>query len=59
MSITAEKKAELIKDNATGKADTGSPEVRCIKKLSFEGFLNFESYKSSVLLFLRCRKTPT
>ncbi|MGB1076774.1 MAG: 30S ribosomal protein S15 [Bdellovibrionales bacterium] len=28
MSITAEKKAELIKDNATGKADTGSPEVQ-------------------------------
>lgn len=28
MSITAEKKAEVIKDNATGKADTGSPEVQ-------------------------------
>jgi small subunit ribosomal protein S15 len=28
MSITVEKKAELIKDNAIGKADTGSPEVQ-------------------------------
>lgn len=28
MSITAEKKAEIIKDNATGKGDTGSPEVQ-------------------------------
>ena len=28
MSITAEKKAELIKDNATAKGDTGSPEVQ-------------------------------
>ena len=28
MSITAEKKADLIKNNATGKADTGSPEVQ-------------------------------
>ena len=28
MSITAEKKAEVIKENATGKADTGSPEVQ-------------------------------
>jgi len=28
MSITAEKKQEVIKDNAQGKADTGSPEVQ-------------------------------
>ncbi len=28
MSITAEKKQELIKNNATGKDDTGSPEVQ-------------------------------
>ena len=28
MSITAERKAELIKDYATGKGDTGSPEVQ-------------------------------
>jgi small subunit ribosomal protein S15 len=28
MSITAEKKQELIKDNATGANDTGSPEVQ-------------------------------
>lgn len=28
MSITAEKKQELISDNATGKGDTGSPEVQ-------------------------------
>lgn len=28
MSITAERKAELIKDNATGAGDTGSPEVQ-------------------------------
>ena len=28
MSITAEKKAELIKDNATVANDTGSPEVQ-------------------------------
>ncbi len=28
MSITAEKKAELIKDNATAANDTGSPEVQ-------------------------------
>lgn len=28
MSITQEKKAELIKDNATSKGDTGSPEVQ-------------------------------
>lgn len=28
MTITAEKKAEVIKDNARGKADTGSPEVQ-------------------------------
>jgi small subunit ribosomal protein S15 len=28
MSITAERKAEVIKDNAQGKADTGSPEVQ-------------------------------
>ena len=28
MSITAEKKAELIKDNAQSKGDTGSPEVQ-------------------------------
>jgi small subunit ribosomal protein S15 len=29
MSITAEKKANLIKDFATNKADTGSAEVQC------------------------------
>jgi small subunit ribosomal protein S15 len=28
MSITAEKKAELIKDNQTAANDTGSPEVQ-------------------------------
>jgi small subunit ribosomal protein S15 len=28
MSITAEKKAELIKDNARADGDTGSPEVQ-------------------------------
>ena len=28
MSITTERKAEVIKDNAQGKADTGSPEVQ-------------------------------
>ena len=28
MSITAEKKAELIKDNARESGDTGSPEVQ-------------------------------
>jgi small subunit ribosomal protein S15 len=28
MSITAERKAALIKDNAKGKTDTGSPEVQ-------------------------------
>ena len=28
MSITAEKKQELIKDNARGSDDTGSPEVQ-------------------------------
>jgi small subunit ribosomal protein S15 len=28
MSITAEKKAEVIKDNARAKGDTGSPEVQ-------------------------------
>ena len=28
MSITAERKAALIKDNAKGKDDTGSPEVQ-------------------------------
>ncbi len=28
MSITAEKKAELIKDNANAANDTGSPEVQ-------------------------------
>jgi small subunit ribosomal protein S15 len=28
MSITAERKAEVIKDNAQGKNDTGSPEVQ-------------------------------
>ena len=28
MSITAEKKEELIKNHATGKTDTGSPEVQ-------------------------------
>ncbi len=28
MSITAERKSELIKDNATSKGDTGSPEVQ-------------------------------
>jgi small subunit ribosomal protein S15 len=28
MSITAERKAALIKDNAKGKNDTGSPEVQ-------------------------------
>ena len=28
MSITAEKKAEVIKDNAQSKGDTGSPEVQ-------------------------------
>lgn len=29
MSITAEKKKKLIKDFATKKDDTGSPEVQC------------------------------
>lgn len=29
MSITAERKQELIKDYATAKGDTGSPEVQC------------------------------
>jgi small subunit ribosomal protein S15 len=28
MSVTAEKKAEIIQDNAQGKGDTGSPEVQ-------------------------------
>ncbi|WP_271077261.1 30S ribosomal protein S15 [Aurantiacibacter sp. MUD61] len=28
MSVTTEKKAEIIKDNAVGKGDTGSPEVQ-------------------------------
>ena len=28
MSVTAEKKQEIIKDNAVGKGDTGSPEVQ-------------------------------
>ena len=28
MSVTAEKKAEIIKDNAQAKGDTGSPEVQ-------------------------------
>jgi len=28
MSITVERKAELIKDNARGQGDTGSPEVQ-------------------------------
>ena len=28
MSVTAERKQEIIKDNAQGKTDTGSPEVQ-------------------------------
>ncbi len=28
MTVSAEKKAEIIKDNAQGKGDTGSPEVQ-------------------------------
>ena len=28
MTVTAERKAEIIKDNAQGKGDTGSPEVQ-------------------------------
>ena len=28
MSVTAEEKAKIIKDNAKGKGDTGSPEVQ-------------------------------
>ena len=28
MTITAERKAEIIKDNAQGEGDTGSPEVQ-------------------------------
>ena len=28
MSVTAEKKAEIIKDNAQARGDTGSPEVQ-------------------------------
>jgi len=28
MSISAERKSELIKENATNKSDTGSPEVQ-------------------------------
>ena len=28
MSVTAEKKQEIIKDNAQGNTDTGSPEVQ-------------------------------
>jgi small subunit ribosomal protein S15 len=28
MSVTAERKQDLIKDNARGKGDTGSPEVQ-------------------------------
>lgn len=28
MTVTAAKKQEIIKDNATGKNDTGSPEVQ-------------------------------
>ena len=28
MSVTVEKKQEIIKDNAVGKGDTGSPEVQ-------------------------------
>ena len=28
MTVTAEKKQEIIKDNAQGKNDTGSPEVQ-------------------------------
>lgn len=29
MSINAKKKQELIKEFATGKGDTGSPEIQC------------------------------
>lgn len=28
MTVTAERKTEIIKDNAVGKGDTGSPEVQ-------------------------------
>jgi len=28
MSITTERKSELIQENATGKGDTGSPEIQ-------------------------------
>ena len=34
MSITAEKKADIIKKNANKKGDTGSPEVNVIAILS-------------------------
>ncbi len=65
MSVTAEKKQEIIKDNARGKNDTGSPEVQVailterIRNLTehFKGHNKDNHSRRGLLMMVNKRRT--
>jgi small subunit ribosomal protein S15 len=65
MSITAEKKQEVIKDNAQSKGDTGSPEVQVailterIRNLTehFKGHHKDNHSRRGLLMMVNKRRT--
>ncbi len=65
MSVTAEKKQEIIKDNARGKNDTGSPEVQVailterIRNLTehFKGHHKDNHSRRGLLMMVNKRRT--
>jgi small subunit ribosomal protein S15 len=65
MTVTAEKKAEIIKDNARDKGDTGSPEVQVailterIRNLTehFKGHHKDNHSRRGLLMMVNKRRT--
>ena len=65
MTVTAEKKAEIIKDNAREKGDTGSPEVQVailterIRNLTehFKGLHKDNHSRRGLLMMVNKRRT--
>lgn len=65
MSVTAEKKQEIIQDNARGSADTGSPEVQVailterIRNLTehFKGHHKDNHSRRGLLMMVNKRRT--
>jgi small subunit ribosomal protein S15 len=65
MTVTAEKKAEIIKDNAREKGDTGSPEVQVailterIRNLTehFKGHHKDNHSRRGLLMMVNKRRT--